>query len=208
MTSPSLGGWGCPDPDCALRPRRLTLLARWASRRLHLLTAAAFCAGPPGPPGACANYEQTQVARKPVPPASGRGSSHGWPGPRDHAQPRHVTSGASAAAPNLHCRAPSPGTSYRGLGPAPAASPGKQGWPRPSPAAGLLPEGIGPSSKGLLETPRCPGRDHRALPACSIGRPDGASSLPPGGRSTASSQPGGPRVRGGQPDPGIPDPRR
>ena len=48
MTSALSGGWGCPDPDCALSPPRLALLARRASRRSQLLTAAAFRARPPG----------------------------------------------------------------------------------------------------------------------------------------------------------------
>lgn len=144
-------------------------------------------------PGACAKDEQTQGAWKPVPPASGRGSSErlAWP-----------------LRPSL--QHPTPGCLLTGgLGPALAVSLGKQGWVRPSPDGRpplpLLPEGTDPSSRGLLETPRCPGRDHWALPACSVGCPDGASSLAPQGTDPPPnpplSQPGGPWALGGHPRP-------
>lgn len=168
MTAALSGRWGCPDPDRALCPPgslfwpggpaasgpahggRLPCWASWA-------------------PGACAEDEQTQGAWKPVPPASGRGSSErlAWP-------------------PRPSLQHPIPGCLLTGgLGPAPAVSLGKQAWARPSPGGRpplpLLPEGTDPSSGGSWRPPRCPGRDHWALPACSVGRPDGASSLAPQG---------------------------
>ena len=183
-------------------PRRsgLDCSPLWASRLLDLLTAAAFRAGPPGSPGLCQRWADAGgVEARPSCLRLGQLWAAGL-------APETTPGCTFAAAPRP--RVPL----YRG----PRASSGRVSWeaglcqaiPRWQATLPLLPEGTGLSSKGLLETPRSPGCDHRALPACSVGRPDGASSLPPRGteRPSPPSQPGGPWALGRQPDPGITDP--